>query len=532
MTVTLMGGTNSVAHFQRGMCRVLEQHAPEHAEPFLDDIGIKGAREKDETEVKPRIRKFVWEHLERVKMVLEDLVKVRLTLSAEKSYFAQKEVVVVGHLCNADGRLPEKSKVEAINRWKPCRTLTEVCGFLRACLFFRIWIQNLATVAEPLFRLLRKSVRFTWNGEQEEAMRKLKNALTNAPILRPPKYGDQARPLILATDASPYGSGWMLGQEDENGNRYACRFGAKTFNDRERRYGQIKRELLAVCHALKQERHYLYGQEFILEVDALPLIGIINNPDLPDMAMVRWVTFIRTFAPTIRAIPGKKNVIPDALSRQPNHLGGEENDFEDELEELIDLRLNSVTCEENGLVIRSINLIKNEYSGDFLKIGQFLKTLRQPDDMGDEEYRLIRRKALRYYLRDGHLFRKGRIGETPRRVICDMDVQREIIKEMHDAHWAGHRSVGPTFHKIRLTYFWPGMWGMIKDYVETCEQCQFLSKVQYREELHPTASPTIHGRWFVDIVVMPKAGRFRYLILAREDVTDWVEGRALADTKT
>jgi hypothetical protein len=30
---------------------------------------------------------------------------------------------------------------------------------------------------------------------------------------------------------------------------------------------------------------------------------------------------------------------------------------------------------------------------------------------------------------------------------------------------------------------------------------------------------------------MPKAGRFRYLILAREDVTDWVEGRALHDTK-
>jgi hypothetical protein len=30
---------------------------------------------------------------------------------------------------------------------------------------------------------------------------------------------------------------------------------------------------------------------------------------------------------------------------------------------------------------------------------------------------------------------------------------------------------------------------------------------------------------------MPKGGRFRYLVLAREDVTDWVEGRALRDSK-
>ena len=530
MTVTPMGGTNSVAHFQRAMYKVLERHVPEFAEPFLDDIGIKGSREKDETEVKPGVRKFVWDHLERVEMVLQDLVKAKLTLSAEKSYFAMREVVVVGHLCNAQGQLPEASKVAAINEWKPCKTLTEVRGFLGACLFFRIWIQDLATKAEPLFRLMRKSVRFTWGKDQEMAMNELKNALTTAPILRPPRYGDRERPLILATDASPYGSGWMLGQEDEDGRRYACRFGSKTFNDRERRYGQIKRELLGVCHALKRERHYLYGQEFILEVDAVPLVGIINNPDLPDAAMARWVAFIRTFAPTIRTIEGKKNVVPDALSRQPNHSVILEE--EDDLEDVIDNSLNAIQLEDGDPVFRNAYLIEGEYKGEFLQIGKYLETMERPDGISDGDYRSLRRKALRYYVRDGHLFRKGRIGETPRRVVCDQNTREKIVRDMHDEHWAGHRSVAPTFHKIRLAYFWPGMWDMIRKYVETCEQCQMLSRVQYREELHPTASPIVHGRWFVDVVVMPKAGRFRYLILAREDVTDWVEGRALRDTKT
>ena len=71
-------------------------------------------------------------------------------------------------------------------------------------------------------------------------MMKMKEALTSAPVLQPPWYGEGARPLTLATDASPFGSGWMLGQEDGDGHRYACQYGAKTFNDRERRYAQIK----------------------------------------------------------------------------------------------------------------------------------------------------------------------------------------------------------------------------------------------------------------------------------------------------
>ena len=98
----------------------------EFAEPFLDNIGIKGLHDKDESKAKPGIQKFVLDHLERVEMVLQDLVKARLTLSVEKSYFAMREVVVVGHLCNAEGQLPEASKVAAIGQWKPCTMLTKV----------------------------------------------------------------------------------------------------------------------------------------------------------------------------------------------------------------------------------------------------------------------------------------------------------------------------------------------------------------------------------------------------------------------
>ena len=48
--------------------------------------------------------------------------------------------------------------------------------------------------ALPLYRLLRKTERFTWTPEAQEALDRLKASLTHAPILTPPTDGE---PLFL-----------------------------------------------------------------------------------------------------------------------------------------------------------------------------------------------------------------------------------------------------------------------------------------------------------------------------------------------
>ena len=86
MTVTPMCSTNSIVHFQRAMYQVLKDHWPKHAEAFVDDIGIKGALVQNETELKPGVQHFVWEHLVHVEMILNDLEKAILTLSGKKNH--------------------------------------------------------------------------------------------------------------------------------------------------------------------------------------------------------------------------------------------------------------------------------------------------------------------------------------------------------------------------------------------------------------------------------------------------------------
>ena len=59
------------------------------------------------------------------------------------------------------------------------------------------------------------------------------------------------------------------------------------------------------------------------------------------------------------------------------------------------------------------------------------------------------------------------------------------------------------------------------------------SIVRHRDELHPTYPPTVHFKWMVDLVTMSMGvGQMRYLVLAREDLTNQVEGHTLQNKMT
>ena len=77
---------------------------------------------------------------------------------------------------------------------------------------------------------------------------------------------------------------------------------------------------------------------------------------------------------------------------------------------------------------------------------------------------------------------------------------------------------------------------MYKDmhwFVTTCESCQTHSVIRHRDKLHPTYPPTVHFKWMVDLVTMLMGvGQMQYLMLARDDLTNQVEGHALQNKTT
>ena len=62
--------------------------------------------------------------------------------------------------------------------------------------------------------------------------------------------------------------------------------------------------------------------EAIIEMNCLPILGMVSRCATPDLAMLRWITYIKSLNPEIRHISGKDNAMADMLSRARFHDKG------------------------------------------------------------------------------------------------------------------------------------------------------------------------------------------------------------------
>ena len=94
---------------------------------------------------------------------------------------------------------PNPEKVSAITQMGPIQDLKRVQKAMGCLAVLSRFISRLGEKGLPLYRLLRKSDRFLWTSEAQEALDKLKASLTSAPILTLPM---DSEPLYLYVEAT------------------------------------------------------------------------------------------------------------------------------------------------------------------------------------------------------------------------------------------------------------------------------------------------------------------------------------------
>ncbi|GBG66496.1 hypothetical protein CBR_g63079 [Chara braunii] len=198
------------------------------------------------------------EHQGYLRQVLEKLREANFKINAKKCDWAKTQVLYLGHVLDGDGVKPEDSKIATIRDWPTPRTLTELHSFLGLANYYRKFVRNFSTIAAPLRRLLRKETIWKWDKDCTSAMKKLKQALIKYPVL---KVADPSLPFVVTTDASQYGIGAVLQQDDGNGYR-PVEFMSTRMPSEKVATSTYERELYAFSQALDHWKHYLLGRHF------------------------------------------------------------------------------------------------------------------------------------------------------------------------------------------------------------------------------------------------------------------------------
>jgi hypothetical protein len=97
----------------------------------------------------------------------------------------------------------------------------------------------------------------------------------------------------------------VINQEDENGERFPIRFKAKVLSERQRGYAQVKRELWGIVSAVKADKDHLIETEVVIKMDCLPILGMVSGCATPDLAMLRWIAYIKSLNGRYDTSPGK-----------------------------------------------------------------------------------------------------------------------------------------------------------------------------------------------------------------------------------
>ena len=106
----------------------------------------------------------------------------------------------------------DPDKLSAVAKWIPPSTIKGVREFLGFTGYYRRFVPDYSTVAQPLVRLLGKDCKFQWTIACQDAFKALHALLIKAPVLAFPK---EDIPYIVDTDASDYGIGGVLSQNIE-----------------------------------------------------------------------------------------------------------------------------------------------------------------------------------------------------------------------------------------------------------------------------------------------------------------------------
>ena len=110
-------------------------------------------------------------------------------------------------------------------------------------------------------------------------------------------------------------------------------------------------------------------------------------------------------------------------------------------------------------------------------------------------------------------------------MINNLVKRQTILQQLHDE--SGHKGREGTYRRVADRYWWANLHLEVNAYLQSCEKCQRRDPSRAKEALHPTWVAFLWQKVGLDVVYMPLCEGFRFLVVARCDLSSWVEAKPL-----
>lgn len=459
------------------------------------------------------------QHLQDLRGVFERLRNAGLKCKLKKCHLAQSEVVFLGHVISAAGVKPNPMKIQAImdflkpdvSRMSEKLARKVLRGFLGLTSYYRRFIRDYSTIAEPLTRLTSRTEPFIWTRHQEEAWETLKRALISTPILCHPDFN---REFILQTDASDVGISGVLSQRRDDLSEAVIAYISRTLNRTERNWPVAEREALAVVWACTVLRPYLLHRQFLIQTDNAAVSAVFKAGRAQNGKLARWSMAMSEYDFVIEHRKGSANANADALSRYFSPM----LPFPASLEGIGRYQETDPYFGEIMAYLRHGTApISRKWRKNPERISEVFEIR---NDVLYHKATTRRYRRLRRWKRD-----------DPPRIAIPTILVPSCLAAMHDADLMGHGGYTRTLRQVSERYKWPRLKQDVKRWVASCIVCQkFKRTPDVRQGLtHPIETSRPFETVAVDIVgpFPPSRRGYRYIVTMVDLYTKWAEAAPL-----
>ncbi|GJR88385.1 reverse transcriptase domain-containing protein [Tanacetum coccineum] len=242
-----------------------------------------------------------------------------------------------------------------------------------------------------------------------------------------------------------------------------------------------------------------------------------------ESGMVQYLNKVKTLAKSfkefsIKQIPRSENKKADALSKIASTSFAHLN------KQVLVEELKEKSINEKEI----LDVVEEEGNTWMTPICEYLTKEILPEDK--KKARAVRRKAARYAMINGTLYKKSFLGPW---LWCVGPLQANyVLREMHEGSCSMHS--GPRFvvaKVIQIGYYWPTMHMDARNLIRECNDCQIHRPVPRnpQQNLTPITSPWPFYKWGIDIAgPFPEGpGKVKFLIVAIDYFTKWIEAKAV-----